>query len=68
MIFITDEADHRAYFFSENEDDERRLAVIENILLVVGLHARKVSVDGNSNCVEILANNAGPVSEGTAWS
>jgi hypothetical protein len=68
MIFITDQEKHRAYFFAENETDERRLAVIENVLLVAGLHAAKLPVDGNSNCVEVLTNNAGPVSEGTAWS
>jgi hypothetical protein len=68
MIFITDETDHRAYFFAENEDDERRLAVIENVMLVAGLHAKRYPVSENSTCVEMLTNNAGPVSEGTAWS
>ena len=59
MIFITDETDHRAYFFAENEDDERRLAVIENVLLVAGVHAAKVPVGGGSdgNCVEVLTDN-----------
>jgi hypothetical protein len=69
MFFITEATDRHAYFFAENEDDERRLAVIENVLLVAGLCARRlpVAADGSTTCVEILSNNAGPVSEGTRW-
>lgn len=67
MIFIVEANDRKAYFFAENEDDERRLAVIENVMLVAGLHAKRYPVGDNSTCVEMLTNNAGPVSAGTPW-